>query len=80
MTVMDIKEIKPTRLLATYIKEKGIKLAAISSGTGITKGVLYPSLGSGRGRELRVDEFMKICLFLDVEPTVFMPDNNNEEV
>lgn len=60
-----------TKALAAYIKEKGISIKAIADVTELSEGVLYPSLGSGRGRELRADEFLAICVFLEVDPLRF---------
>ena len=71
-----------TKKLAEYLNRRGISIAAILKATGLSKQPLYMSLGSGRGRELRADEFLKICAFLEVDPMMFCPktiENNEDE-
>ena len=59
--------------IAEYIKQKGIKLSAISRKTGISYSALYSSLMStNKNRELRATEFIKICQFLEKEPMDFI--------
>lgn len=60
-----------TRAIASYIKEKGIAVSVISEKTGLSCGVLYPSLREKPSRKLRANEFMSICEFLDVDPWKF---------
>lgn len=60
-----------TKEVARYVKENGITIKSISERTGIPVGVLYPSLGSGRGRKLNADEFLIICDCLNVDPKMF---------
>lgn len=60
-----------TKKLAIFIKEKGISIRSISNATKLSESILYASLGSGRGRELRADEFLAICTFLEVDPMKF---------
>lgn len=65
-----------TERIAKYIQEKGVKVSAISRGTGIPDGVLRRSL-SARERDLRADEFLGICDFLGKEPFDFrVPPTN----
>lgn len=56
-------------LVRTYIDSRGIKRNHISRVTGIDKRALSDILCCKR--ELRADEFMKICAALDVEPNKF---------
>ena len=58
-----------TKELSKHIKNKGIKLAKISSATGLSYYVVTASL-SGE-RPLRAEEFLKICQFLNVDPNQF---------
>ncbi len=58
-----------TNEVAKYIKEKGIRVSAISKQTGLSKDVLYNSLSGNR--KLRVDEFLVICKFLETQPEYF---------
>jgi len=55
--------------MAEYIKEKGILVSVISRATGITQNTLYASF-SGK-RELRADEYLAICAFLEKDPLDF---------
>jgi len=59
-----------TNQVADYISSLGIKVSAISRGTGIPDGILRRSI-STKERSLRVDEFLKICEFLKKEPFDF---------
>lgn len=59
-----------TTNMANYIETLGIKISAISRGSGIPDGILRRSLSS-RDRDLRADEFLRICLFLGKEPFDF---------
>ena len=62
---------KATELLSMYIKERGFSLKAISNATGLSPGTLYPSLGTNVRRPLRADEFLSICVYLQVDPMRF---------
>ena len=59
-----------TDRVAQYIQEKGIKVSVISRGTGISDGILRRSL-STQDRDLRADEFLGICGFLERDPFDF---------
>ncbi len=58
-----------TREVSRYIREKGIRISAISRGTEIPDSRLYNSL-SGK-RPLRADEYIAICGFLEKDPKYF---------
>ena len=58
---------KATNALSKYIKRRGISISAISAGTSIKPGSLYPSLSGAR--PLRADEFLAICHFVGINPT-----------
>lgn len=61
-----------TLKVSNYIKTKGINLAKVSRDTGISYSALYNSLmNDKRPRDLRDDEFLKICVFLDINPNEF---------
>lgn len=71
---------KATRKMANYIRSKGISIKFIADATNLTTGVLYPSLKiktTGRIRPLRVDEFLAICAFLEVDPFDFQEKETN---
>lgn len=60
-----------TRALAKYIKAHGITLFSVIRRTGIGKTAIYSSLGDGGKRQLRVDEYYKVCDAIGVDPNEF---------
>ena len=56
----------PERMIDMEIKDRGMTIKAVSIRTGIPYSKLQPSM-RGR-RELRADEYMKLCALLDVDP------------
>lgn len=61
-----------TKNVSRYVSEKGFNLSKLSRETGIPYGSLYASLcDDGRERDLRDDEFIKICLFVGANPMDF---------
>jgi len=61
-----------TERVSSYVRNKGISIKKIARDTGIAYMALYDSLANqGRNRELRDEEFLKICLFLDIDPRRF---------
>ena len=60
-----------TRAVSEYIHEKGISISTVSEKTGISYGMLRPSLCAKGNRPLRADEYLKICNFLEVDPLRF---------
>lgn len=72
-----------TKKMASYIKAKGVSIKAIAAATKLSTGVLYPSLqvrSARRTRPLRVDEFLAICAFLEVDPLEFKTEVPKEKV
>lgn len=67
--------------VATYIEKMGISINAIAKKTGLSKNILYPSLsvGTKKKRELRADELLSICVFLDKNPMDFYENSRKEE-
>lgn len=63
----------PTKALSNYLSMHGIAISAIQHGTGISRQVLYSSLGKNGKRELRADEFLQVCVFAEVDPMKFAP-------
>lgn len=57
-----------TKRLANYVREKGIQLSYICLKTGLSKNVIYPSLGENGHRKLRTDEFFIICKAIEADP------------
>lgn len=65
-----------TKRLAKYIADKGMSIKNISEKTGIPYSALYDSLSNtNRNRELRADEFMEICKFLEKKPEDFAEED-----
>ena len=52
--------------LNQIITKRGISVAAISSNTEIPGDMLYRSFR--KNRRLRADEFVKICIFMEIDP------------
>lgn len=63
---------KVTEKVAAYVKEKGINISKMSEAIGVEYCSLYDSLGnSGRGRDLRDYEFVRVCYFIGKNPMDF---------
>lgn len=61
-----------TNRLSEYVRKKRINISAMSRDTGIPYMAIYDSLmNDKRRRDLRDNEFLKICVFLDVDPMDF---------
>lgn len=59
-----------TNLVADYIARCAISRAAISRSTGISEGILRRCLVR-RGRSLRANELLELCVFLGKNPMDF---------
>ena len=64
-----------TQLLSDHIRNRGFSLKAISNATGISTSILYRSLARTVRRPLRADEFLSICVYLQVDPMSFYVKN-----
>lgn len=63
---------RATKRVSEYVRQKGFNLSEISRRTGLPYMVLYDSLmNEKRDRDLRVDEFLRLCDHLDVNPMQF---------
>lgn len=60
----------PTMSISKYVAEKGIKISTLARETNISDGVLRRSLATCE-RDLRANEFLKICNFLGKNPFDF---------
>lgn len=60
-----------TQNIAQYIQDRGITIAKISEVTNINYQKLCRSL-KNKSRDLRADELLLICGFLEVNPYEFM--------
>ena len=61
---------RATTRVAEYVDKFGIKISSISRGTGVPNGILRRSL-SAKERDLRADEFLAVCCFLEKSPFDF---------
>jgi lambda repressor-like predicted transcriptional regulator len=59
-------------MLADYVQQKGIALTAIAEGTGLKYNAVYSTLGSRR-RNVKGDELLMICEFIEADPKRFTP-------
>ena len=57
-----------TKNLAEVIKKRSINVAAMCSQTGLSAKIIYASLGKNSTRELRADELLTICKYIDIDP------------
>lgn len=61
-----------TKKLGNYIKERGISIARISEATGISYQILANCFDEKKSRELKADELLLVCRFIEVDPFDFM--------
>lgn len=59
---------KAESVIAETIKESGMTIKAVSRKTGIPYGRLQPSVNGAR--ELRADEFLRLCALFNLDPRV----------
>lgn len=69
-----------TENVRAYIQEKGINVKNLADKTGHAYQPLNVSIGgqTTRDRDLRDDEFLDICMFLDVDPRIFAVKKEQE--
>lgn len=61
-----------TNRISDYVRKRGINIAKMSRDTKIPYMALYDSLmNSERTRDLRDEEFLKVCMFLGTDPRDF---------
>lgn len=61
-----------TQNVSDYIRKKGINISKMSRDTGIPYTALYDSvMNAERQRDLRDEEFLAVCCFLEVDPRIF---------
>lgn len=69
-----------TKRVSEFIRNKGFNLSDMSRKTGLPYGALYTSLcNEGRDRDLKADEFLSICNFLEKDPMDFAVQNQDEK-
>lgn len=61
-----------TKKIGGYIKEKGISITRISEATGISYQILTNCFDEKKSRELKADELLLVCRFLEINPFNFM--------
>ena len=76
MVVNDI-----TQKIGEFLKDSNVNLSKLSRKAGIPYSLLYASVwDKNRGRELRANEFMSICIVLGLNPMDFADDQQEKEV
>lgn len=62
-----------TENVRNYIQEKGINISNLANKTGLNYDGIVASIGNmpKRNRPLRAEEFLAICMFLEVDPRMF---------
>lgn len=60
---------KPEELIRKTVKERGMTITAASKMSGVKYSRLQPALGGAA--ELRADEYISLCLLLDVDPRAY---------
>lgn len=60
---------KPEELIRKTVKERGMTMTAVSKMSGVKYSRLQPALGGAA--ELRADEYISLCLLLDVDPRAY---------
>lgn len=69
-----------TENMSEYVRKRRINISAMARDTGISYMALYDSLmNTERKRDLRDEEFLKVCCFLGVDPRIFA-DKPEKEV
>ena len=60
------EDMSPEERIAQKVKDSGMTIRAVSVKTGVAYSHLQPSLKGVR--ELRADEYIKLCAFFGVDP------------
>ena len=69
-----------TKRVSEYIKHRRLNLSDMARQVNIPYSALYNSLfNEKRDRDLRVDEFLTVCKYLDVDPMIFWQPGVEEE-
>ena len=69
-----------TKRVSEYIKHRRLNLSDMARHVNIPYSALYNSLfNEKRDRDLRVDEFLTVCKYLDVDPMIFWKPCVEEE-
>lgn len=71
---------KIARRIGAYMKKKGLNLSEVARQTGLDYQSLYTSLyDESRERDLRTEELIPLCIYLDVDPRDFTDKGSAEE-
>lgn len=62
------------KAICEYLKEEGIRQKWLAEKIGVSEPVL--SMILGKGREMRMSEYLKICEVINVEPGYFLKTKN----
>lgn len=76
----EVKQPTISNKIGNYIKGKGYNLSEIARKTGLNYKNLYASLYDSRSnRDLRAQELITLCIFLDVDPRMFAEKQGTQE-
>ena len=68
-----------SRRIGIYMKDKGFNLSEVARKTGLDYQSLYVSLyDEKRERDLRTEELIPLCIFLNIYPLDFAEQRQNE--
>lgn len=63
--------------IGRYMKDRGLNLMEVARKTGIDYQSLYVSLyDDKRARDLRTEELIPLCIFLDIDPRDFAEESS----
>lgn len=66
-----------SKRIGKYMKEKGFNLSEVARKTGLEYQSLYTSLyDEKRDRDLRTEELIPLCVFLDIDPRDFVDEKS----
>ena len=68
-----------SRRIGIYMTDKGFNLSEVARKTGLDYQSLYVSLyDEKRERDLRTEELIPLCIFLNIDPRDFAEQRQNE--
>lgn len=71
---------KIARKIGRYMKDRGFNLSDVARKTGLDYRSLYASLyDEKKERDLRTEELIPLCIFLNVDPMDFADNPDPEE-
>lgn len=70
-----------SRRIGVYMKKKGFNLSEVARKTGLDYQSLYTSLyDKKKARDLRTEELVPLCIFLNIDPRDFAEQNQETAI